>query len=452
MRDPSSAPIPDRAIPSGRRRGLLGAAVVAAASLALHAGLLGGIAGRWPGGTTRVTPEREEPLRVVMVRPVPVPVAVVPPAAVAAVPRPAPAPRPKPAPKPPPAPRAPVARPAADAGRSVAPPAAAAAASAPALTAAASDFGPMVDAPTPAPADEPDADPARGGRPATDATRADAAVRTGDPVGDRGEAPPRFADTPARDTPARDTPAPDTPASDTPAPVATVPAAEPPAHPLPPLPGSRSQRFRVFWGDYTDRVSVARLQYTLVHDGERYEIRTEGEAEGLISLVYSGMVVQVSAGRLGPRGLEPLRYAEQRGKRAERAVAFDPDGGRLLPAGGLPAVAMPAGTQDRLSVFYQIGLVARSDPAAFVAGSVRSLPVASLRGVETQHFQVIGDEVLLAPGGPIRALHLRRPAPAGRDDPLIDLWLGYDFEMLPVRLRIEDAGRRVLDQVIERDG
>jgi hypothetical protein len=30
--------------------------------------------------------------------------------------------------------------------------------------------------------------------------------------------------------------------------------------------------------------------------------------------------------------------------------------------------------------------------------------------------------------------------------------LGYDLEMLPVRLRIEDAGHRVLDQVLEREG
>ncbi|RPH39452.1 MAG: DUF3108 domain-containing protein, partial [Burkholderiales bacterium] len=255
-------------------------------------------------------------------------------------------------------------------------------------------------------------------------------------------------------TAAAGTPQPSAP-SDTPSTEATDPApppqAEAPAAPLPALPGSRRQRFRVYWGDYTDALSVARLEYRLVNDGDRYEVRTEGEAEGLLSLVYSGTLTQSSAGRLGAAGLQPVRYAETRGRRPERSVAFDPDAGQLLPA-GREAVPLPAGTQDRLSVFYQIGLLARARPERFVAGTGFDLPVATMREVRTERFVVVGTDVLLVPGGPVHALHLSRPSPPGTDDPRIDLWLGYDFEMLPVRLRIEDAGRRVLDQVIDLGG
>jgi hypothetical protein len=239
---------------------------------------------------------------------------------------------------------------------------------------------------------------------------------------------------------------------------ATARAAEPPdaaasaRSSLPPLPATHRQRFRVYWGDYRDEQSVARLEYRLEHDGERYEIRTEGEAQGLISLVYSGTLSQVSVGRMGPDGLEPLRYAEQRGRRAERSIAFDQDAGTLRPLGDRPPVPMPEGTQDRLSVVYQIGLMARADPGAFVPGAVLEVPVASMRDVRRERFAVVGDETLWARGVPIRALHLRRPPLPGSGDPGIDLWLGYDFEMLPVRLRVEDADRRVIDQVIERDG
>jgi hypothetical protein len=227
--------------------------------------------------------------------------------------------------------------------------------------------------------------------------------------------------------------------------------AAPPGPPLPPLPASRSQRFRVYWGDFVDGRSVARLEYRLQHDGDRYEVRTSGEAEGLISLVYSGALVQASTGRFGPAGLQPTRYAEQRGRRPERSVAMDPDAGRLLPA-GRDAVPMPAGTQDRLSVFYQLGLLARAEPGRFVAGATFEMPVASFREVRIERFIVVGDEVLMVPGGPIRALRLFRPPLPGTEDPRIDLWLGYDQDMLPVRLRIEDASQRVLDQVLDRNG
>jgi hypothetical protein len=221
--------------------------------------------------------------------------------------------------------------------------------------------------------------------------------------------------------------------------------------PLPALPASTRQRFRVYWGDFTEGVSVARLEYRLEHDGQRYAIHTVAEAQGLISLVYSGTLSQTSRGRLGPEGLRPTHYAERRGRRPERTLEMEPDTGLLRPAAGEP-VPMPAGTQDRLSVVYQIGLLARAEPERFAPGAVHALPVASLREVRIERFIVVGDEVLMAPGGPLRALRLFRPALPGTPDPRIDLWLGYDRNLLPVRLRIQDASERVLDQVLDRDG
>jgi hypothetical protein len=316
--------------------------------------------------------------------------------------------------------------------------------------------------PTPSMAPTPSAAPApapKAQRRAT-APRVPAEVPT-ESAATRAEAPPMpvaQVSAPSAEPPPEPPPAPEAslpPASEPlAAAVAEAPPPPPalaPAVPLPALPGSRRQRFKVYWGEFSEGRSVARLEYRLSHDGERYALRTEGEAEGLLTLVYSGTLTQSSAGRLGPRGLQPVRYAETRGKRAERAVDFDPDGSRLLPGGREP-VPLPAGTQDRLSVFYQIGLLVRAEPARFVAGLAFELPVATMREVRTERFVVVGPDVLMAPGGPIHALHLARPVRPGTDDPRIDLWLGYDFEMLPVRLRIEDAGRRVLDQVIDRDG
>jgi len=231
--------------------------------------------------------------------------------------------------------------------------------------------------------------------------------------------------------------------------IAAGQGAEPP---LPGLPGSRTRRFRVYWGDFSKQQSVARLEYRLVNQGDRYELRTDVRAEGLISLVYSGTLSQVSVGGLGPNGLEPARYVEIRSKSSERVVDFDRKLGQLMSLDGSPPVPMPVGTQDRLSVFYQLGLMMRRDPSAVTAGQVIDMPVASMRAVQRERFVVVGEEMLMAPGGPIRALHLQRPVPAGSRDPRIDLWLGYDFEMMPVRLRLEESSDRVLDQVIDRAG
>jgi hypothetical protein len=370
------------------------AAALLAVSVVLHAVVVTGLAGRLGAGEGAPPPPL--PVEVALLAPPPAPAVSAP-----ATPFAAPAVAPRPTPKPRPRPAAPTAI-------------------------------------APAPGDgTPPAGPADGGAPAADA--APAAVEPTDPSAaatpDAPPAPPEPLAPVASAAPGSD----------------AVRAAALPD--VPELPAAQRHRFRVYWGDFTDEKSVARLEYRLVRDGDRYEIRTDGEAEGLISFVYSGTLSQVSVGRVGPHGLEPLRYSEQRGKRPERTVAFDPDAHRLTPTGGRGApVPMPPGTQDRLSVFYQIGLLARAEPERFVAGAIRELPVATMRDVRTERFEVIGEELLMAPGGPIRALRLHRPPPPGTDDPKIDLWLGYDFQMLPVRLRVEDASRRVLDQVIERGG
>ncbi len=235
-------------------------------------------------------------------------------------------------------------------------------------------------------------------------------------------------------------------------PVASLPsglAGDPSAFPaLPPLSGSHARRFKVYWGDFEGKQSVARIRYRLTVEGDQYEVRTEGEAEGLISLVYSGTLTQISSGTMGPSGLVPLRYAESRGRSAVRSVGFDPEASQLLPPGAAP-LNVPRGIQDRLSVFYQLGLMARAQPAAFAPGQEVVVPVASLRDMRLERFQVVGDEVLMVPGSPMRALHLHRPPPAGSRDPKIDLWLGYDQQMLPVRLRVEDSSQRVLDQLVD---
>jgi hypothetical protein len=106
---------------------------------------------------------------------------------------------------------------------------------------------------------------------------------------------------------------------------------------LPPLTGSHARQFKVYWGDFEGKQSVARIRYRLTVIGDQYEVRTEGEAQGLISLVYSGTLTQVSIGTMGPGGLVPRRYAESRGRSAERAVSFDPEASQLLPPGGTDA-------------------------------------------------------------------------------------------------------------------
>ena len=65
-------------------------------------------------------------------------------------------------------------------------------------------------------------------------------------------------------------------------------------------------------------------------------------------------------------------------------------------------------------------------------------------------YRSLGDETLPTDDGPLRALRLTRHDGDPARDPRIDIWLGYDQDLLPVRIRLTDPGGRVLDQMLAR--
>ncbi len=212
-----------------------------------------------------------------------------------------------------------------------------------------------------------------------------------------------------------------------------------------PAPGR--SRFQVYFGDYTENNAVALMDYTVETDGDRYRVTTEGRAQGLTALLYSGVMTQSSSGRLGPDGLMPERFVEQRGKRPERWSAIDYAGAQASFSGG-QRVPLQPGSQDRLSMVLQLGLILRAQPQRLAAGQTVTIPELGSRSIDPAVFGSEGDEVLVTPSGPLRTIHLvRRDIDPARDTK-VDVWLGYDQQLKPVRIRLTDVGGRVLDQLL----
>ena len=214
------------------------------------------------------------------------------------------------------------------------------------------------------------------------------------------------------------------------------------------LPAPGSQRFRVHYGDMSRGMVVAEVDYRLEHRGDQFEISTRGEAVGMVAMFYSGILVQTSNGRVGKDGLLPEQYRERRGKRPERMLRFDHARRRMIRLGDAAEVPMPPGTQDRLSVFYQVGLLARSRPERFHPGQRFTLPLASMREIDTASFTVAGPESVNTLRGALPALHLKARNEADPDDPRFDVWLATELSMLPARIRVEEADGKVIDQVL----
>lgn len=215
-----------------------------------------------------------------------------------------------------------------------------------------------------------------------------------------------------------------------------------------PAPATGRWRFGLYFGGYERGLRVAAVEYTIEHDGRRYRMSADGRAEGLTAMVYSGVLSQKSEGTLSAAGLAPERYWERRGKRPERSVDID-RGRREVRFSDRPAVPFVEGMQDRLSILVQLGLMARARPARFEAGRAVELPELASGRVAQSRYASRGEVSMKKGEGARRALHLERVAPREADDAKIDIWLGYDLELLPVRIRFTDPDGRVLDQLIE---
>lgn len=215
-----------------------------------------------------------------------------------------------------------------------------------------------------------------------------------------------------------------------------------------PTPSQGRWRFGVYYGSHERGMRVASLELSLQIDERRYLLQSAGRAEGLVALVWSGVLAQRSEGQVTRAGLSPERYWEQRGKRPERWAALDQRRRQIAFSSG-ESVPLVDGVQDRLSVMVQLGLLARARPDRLAAGRALELPELHSRRVERARWLSHGEDELHGPGGALRTLRLERTGPYEPDDARVDLWLGYDLQMMPVRLRLSDPDGRVLDQLID---
>jgi hypothetical protein len=190
------------------------------------------------------------------------------------------------------------------------------------------------------------------------------------------------------------------------------------------LPDSTALHYRLQRGQ---ELGAGRLQWQ--RDGDHYQLRLDVD--------WPGRPAQGSAsrGQIDAEGVAPLRHAELRRAREQRAVNFQRDAARITFSGPQAVYPLPPGAQDRLSWMIQLPAILEADAALTRAGAVVTLFVAGTRGdAEAWRFEVLGHEALSLPAGAVaQALQLRRE-PTRPYDTRVEVWLDPARQHLPVRV------------------
>lgn len=202
-------------------------------------------------------------------------------------------------------------------------------------------------------------------------------------------------------------------------------------------------------GDYRGPVQgKARVEW--LRSGNRYQVHLDVRVGADFAPLLSRRMS--SDGQLTEDGLKPQRYDEETKvllrEVRRQTILFEPER-IVLPRGGVqPPVT---GVQDTASQFVQLTWMFTLQPQLLRPGQTLEMPLALARRVDRWVYDVVGEEVLELPVGPIKAWYLKpRPQSKTNSDLSVETWFAPSLQFLPVRIRIRQDEASFIDLTLER--
>ena len=192
-------------------------------------------------------------------------------------------------------------------------------------------------------------------------------------------------------------------------------------------------------------------QVEWIRAGSRYQVHLDlVVGPSLAPLITRRMS---SDGEITAEGLSPRRY-EQDTKVVLRnrnvvSIGFEP--GSVVLANGERRDTMP-GVQDTASQFVQLMYVFSTRPELLRIGNSVDIPLALPHKVAVWTYDVVAEEVLDAPFGPLPTIHLKpRRADVPKAGELsAEIWFAPQLRYFPVRIVIRQDADTFIDLMISK--
>jgi Protein of unknown function (DUF3108) len=202
-------------------------------------------------------------------------------------------------------------------------------------------------------------------------------------------------------------------------------------------------------GNYRGEVNGS-AQVEWVRAGSRYQVHLDLLVGPSVAPIITRRMT--SDGEITAEGLAPRRYDQDTKvvmrERNRRTITFEP--GSVVLANGERRDTV-AGVQDTASQFVQLTYVFSTRPELLRAGGTVDIPLALPHKIDVWTYDVIGEEVLDTPFGPLPSIHLKpRRAPVKPGELSAEIWFAPQLRYLPVRIRIEQDADNYLDLMISK--
>lgn len=211
-----------------------------------------------------------------------------------------------------------------------------------------------------------------------------------------------------------------------------------------PLQAATLAQLHVQYDVYKSGVKVAVMDETYTRDGDRYRIESTTKAYGLFALFKPETIHAVSAGMVTAQGLQPLSFDYQRKLDSDKNAHADFDWAAaqlvLTDHAGKRQLALPAGTQDRLSAMYQFMFL------PLHAAQELRFSMTNGSKLDDYSYLVVPGQFVQVPFGAFQTVYLASPprANGGRTE----IWLAGKLGNLPCKMVITEGNGDKLTQTL----
>ena len=197
---------------------------------------------------------------------------------------------------------------------------------------------------------------------------------------------------------------------------------------------------------YKGSLRIGQIEESYSRNKERYTLASTTRAVGLLALFKRGKILISSSGLVGANGLQPLSFSDQREgeEKRNRSAEFDWETRQLtlIQRDQRASVALPDGTQDRLSAMYQF-MFLPLQPAA-------SLEFSMTNGgkLDNYRYTVSTGQKLATPAGDFDTLYLDNQPKKGESR--TEIWLTTSHHNLPCKMTITDPDGGQFTQILSK--
>lgn len=197
---------------------------------------------------------------------------------------------------------------------------------------------------------------------------------------------------------------------------------------------------------YKGGLKVGQIEETYRRDKDGYTLTSTTTPVGLLAVFKPEKIFIDSSGLIGKQGLQPQLFNHRRERDDSKAsrAEFDWNAKQLtlIHQEQRTVVALPDGTQDRLSAMYQFMFLTLRAPSSL------DFPMTNGSKLDNYHYAITRGQKLKTPAGEFNTLYLDSQAKPGESR--TEIWLSMHRNNLPCKMIVTDASGDQLTQVLSK--